>query len=84
MKSGERWLRFDEEIFRLEPIAYRRCQKQKDKEDGQGQRYLVIALTCARCDGNRQYQHKRDKGYGHYRQSGSAQWALLFRFAHRH
>jgi hypothetical protein len=64
--------------------AYRRCQKQKDKEDGQGQRYLVIALTCARCDGNRQYQHKRDKGYGHYRQSGSAQWALLFRFAHRH
>jgi hypothetical protein len=45
---------------------------------------LVKAMTCAGCDGSRQQQHESDNGYGHYRQSASAQRALSFRSAHRH
>ena len=32
--SGERWLRFDEEVFKFEPVDYRRCEDQYNKKDG--------------------------------------------------
>jgi hypothetical protein len=32
--SGERWLRFEEEVFKFEPVAYRRCEDQYNKKDG--------------------------------------------------
>ena len=52
--GGESWLRFDEEVFKFEPVAYRRCQEQDNKKDGQGQCDLVEPMTCSGCDGNRQ------------------------------
>ncbi len=83
-RGGDPWFRFDEEVFKLKPVAYRCCQEQNDKEDRQRQRDLVKVVTCAGCDGDRQYQYKSDSGYDHYRQSGSAQRALLCRSTHRH
>jgi hypothetical protein len=63
VRGREPRLGFGKEIFNLEPVADRRSQKQKDKEDGQGQRDLVKVMTCARGDGKRQCQHQSDQGY---------------------
>ncbi len=66
-RAGERGreprLGLGKEVFNFEPVADRRCQKQKDKKDRQGQRNLVEAVAWARGDGNRQDQHQSDHGY---------------------
>jgi hypothetical protein len=86
-RAGERGreprLGLGREIFNLEPVADRRRQKQKDKEDGQSQRDLVEAMTCAGCDGNRQYKQQSDQGQDRQRPYGSNRQELLFRSAHR-
>jgi hypothetical protein len=65
VRGRELQLGLNAQGFHLEPVADRYRQKQKNKEDGQGQIDLVKTVADARGDGNRQRQHQNDHKRDH-------------------